>query len=276
MDNIAAMGDNYGDMTQLVPKKSQLMREIAELLGIPEVLPTVGSSIPSVFFTSVASEMGVPIVPGMPSMARKIIESSHLGWRSEFSSEDMPSGGGGTVTALGLMQVKNAVLIWKGEPVQPLPIEIEDGDWEPSQYWQAIRELLPRETQEVIARPGAVEFRNQVLQEYSNRCAVSGITSTQALEVAHIVPYYGPESDAVQNAIPLRVDIHRLFDRGLIRIDYSDTLKSYKIRVHHFVSPDYEEFDGKSLLLPDNKNSVPSKNAIDFHNDQFKELWTVI
>jgi hypothetical protein len=270
------MGDNYGDMTQLVPKKSQLMREIAELLGIPEVLPTVGSSIPSVFFTSVASEMGVPIVPGMPSMARKIIESSHLAWRSEFSSEDMPSGGGGTVTALGLMQVKNAVLIWKGEPVQPLPIEIEDGDWEPSQYWQAIREELPRETQEVIARPGAAEFRNQVLQEYSNRCAVSGITSTQALEVAHIVPYYGPESDEVQNAIPLRVDIHRLFDRGLIRIDYSETSKSYKVRVHHFISRDYEEFDGKSLLLPDNKTSVPSKNAIDFHNDQFKELWTEI
>ena len=276
MDNIAAMGDNYGDMTQIVPKKSQLMREIAELLAIPEVLPTVGSSIPSVFFTSVASEMGVPIVPGMPNMARKIIENSHLNWRPEFSSEAMPSGGGGTVTALGLMQVKNAVLVWKGEPAQPLPIENEDGDWEPSQYWQAIRKELPRETQEVIARPGAVEFRNQVLQEYSNRCAVSGITSTQALEVAHIVPYYGPESDAVQNAIPLRVDIHRLFDRGLIRIDYSETSKSYKIRVHHFVSPDYEEFDGKSLLLPDNKNSVPSKHAIDFHNDQFKELWTVI
>jgi hypothetical protein len=276
MDNIAAMGDNYGDMTQIVPKKSQLMREIAELLGIPEVLPTVGSSIPSVFFTSVASEMGVPIVPGMPSLARKIIESSHLTWRTEFSSEAMPSGGGGTVTALGLMQVKNAVLIWKGEPAQPLPIEIEEGDWEPSQYWQAIREELPRETQEVIARPGATEFRNQVLYEYANRCAVSGITSTEALEVAHIVPYYGPDSDDIQNAIPLRVDIHRLFDRGLIRIEYSETSKSYKIRVHDFISKDYKEFDGKSLLLPDGKNSVPSKNAIDFHNNQFSELWTVI
>jgi predicted restriction endonuclease len=174
------------------------------------------------------------------------------------------------------MQVKNAVLIWKGEPAQPLPIEIEDGEWEPSKYWQAIREELPRETQEVIARPGATEFRNQVLREYSNRCAISGVTSTQALEVAHIVPYYGPESDDVQNAIPLRVDLHRLFDRGLLRIDYNESSKSYKISVHHFISPDYEEYDGKSLLLPDNKNSIPSKNAIDFHNDQFKDLWTVI
>lgn len=270
------MSDNYGDMTQPVPKKSQLMREIGELLGIPEVLPTVGSSIPSVFFTSVASEMGIPVVPGMPNMARKIIESSHLGWRPEFSSEAMPSGGGGTVTALGLMQVKNAILIWKGESVQPLPIEIEESEWEPSLYWQAIRENLPRELQEVIARPGATEFRNRVLNEYSNRCAVSGITSAQALEVAHIVPYYGPESDDLQNAIPLRVDIHRLFDRGLIRIEFNETLKSYKIRVHHFISPDYAEFDGNSLLLPDNKKLVPSKNAIDFHNNQFKELWTVI
>jgi hypothetical protein len=263
-------------MTQIVPKKGQLMREIAELLGLPEMLPTVGSSVPSVFFTSIASEMGIPVVPGMPAMARKIIESSHLNWRPEFSSEAMPSGGGGTVTALGLMQVKNAVLIWKGEPTQPLPVEIEDEEWEPSHYWQAIREELPRETQEVIARPGADEFRNRVLQEYSNRCAVSGTTSTQALEVAHIVPYYGPESDDVQNGIPLRVDIHRLFDRGLIRIDYDESSKSYKIGIHHFISPDYEEFDGKSLLLPDNKNSVPSRVAIDFHNNQFKDLWTVI
>ncbi len=276
MDNIAVIGDNSGDMSQSVPTKSQLMREIAELLGLPEILPTVGSSVPSVFFTSIASELGIPVVHGMPSMARKIIENSHLSWRPEFSSEAMPSGGGGTVTALGLMQVKNAVLIWKGEPTHPLPIEIEDGEWEPSEYWQAIREELPRETQEVIARPGATEFRNQVLREYSNRCAISGVTSTQALEVAHIVPYYGPESDDVQNAIPLRVDLHRLFDRGLLRIDYNESSKSYKINVHHFISPDYEEFDGKSLLLPDNKNSIPSKNAIDFHNDQFKDLWTVI
>ena len=276
MDKIASIGDNLRNMTRIVPQKSQIMQEIAALLGLPELKPGVGSSVPSVFFTSIASEMGVPVVQGMPYMARKIIESAHLPWLPEFSSESMPSGGGGTVTALGLMQLKNAVLVWKGEGIEPLPGELIREDWKPAESWSEIRKTLPRETQEVIARPGASEFRLKVLAEYANRCAISGFTSIEAIEVAHIIPYYGQDSDVVWNAIPLRTDLHRLFDRGLIRLDYSIPIKGYKVSIHHNIFEDYKEFEGQALLLPSDPFSIPSKLAIDEHNSMFKELWTTI
>jgi len=276
VDKIASMGDNLADMTRIVPQKSQIMQEIAILLGLPELKPGVGSSVPSLFFTSIASEMGVPIVQGMPSMARKIIESSHLPWLPEFSSEAMPSGGGGTVTALGLMQLKNAVLVWKGEDPDPLPVELIREEWMPELSWSEIRKILPRETQEVIARPGASEFRTKILNEYSNSCAISGFNALEAIEVAHIIPYYGQESDVVWNAIPLRTDLHRLFDRGLIRLDYSIPIKGYKVSIHHNIFHDYKNFDGQALILPRDPFSIPSKLAIDEHNNLFKELWTTI
>jgi hypothetical protein len=270
------MGDNLAVMTRILPQKSQIMQEIAILLGLPELKPGVGSSVPSLFFTSIASEMGVPVVQGMPNMARKIIESSHLPWLPEFSSEGMPSGGGGTVTALGLMQLKNAVLVWKGEDPDPLPIELIREEWVPELSWSEIRKTLPRETQEVIARPGASEFRAKVLSEYGNCCALSGFNTLEAIEVAHIIPYYGQESDVIWNAIPLRTDLHRLFDRGLIRLDYSIPIKGYKVSIHHNIFDDYKNFDGQTLFLPRDPFSIPSKLAIDEHNSLFKELWTTI
>ncbi len=270
------MGDNLMNMTRTVPQKSQIMQEIANLLGLPELKPGIGSSVPSVFFTSIASEMGIPVVQGMPNMARKIIESSHLPWLPEFSSEYMPSGGGGTVTALGLLQVKNAVLIWKGHDSESLPLEAIREEWKPEVNWNQIRESLLRETQEVMIRPGASEFRAKVLDEYGNRCAITGFSTLDAIEVAHIIPYYGQGSDVIWNAIPLRTDLHRLFDRGLIRLDYSIPIKGYKVSVHHNVFTDYKAYDDQALLLPSDPFSIPSKLAIEEHNKQFNELWTKI
>ena len=270
------MSDNTGNMNASVPKKVQTMREISALLNIPEMAPTVGSSIPSVFFTSIAAEMGISPVFGMPNLARKIIEASHLDWHEKFSSEFTPSGGGGTVTALGLLQVKNAVLIWLGQEVQDLPASVAGHDWEPDSEWQRIRRELPRETVEVLSRPGAAEFREFVLTEYDNQCAISGFTTLEAIEVAHIVPYFGPQSDDVQNAMPLRVDLHRLFDRGLLRISYDISTRKFRCKIHDQVMDDYSDFHEKEVNLPKDPLSHPSKFAIQHQHNLFKEMWTVI
>ena len=270
------MGDNLGNMTRPVPKKSQTMREISQLLGIPEFAPTIGSSIPSVFFTSIASEMGLPSVNGMPAMARKIIENSHLTWHDEFSSELAPSGGGGTVTALGLMQVKNAVLIWQGKDSEPLPSEIIFEEWTPDLNWLEIRKSLPREIQEATPRPGAAEFRERVLTEYDNQCVVTGYQSIQAIDIAHIVPYYGPASDELQNAFPLRADIHRLFDLGLIRIEFDSSIRKFKVRIHDYVLNDYSDYQDKDLILPHDLLSAPSKSALTERQRIHKLMWQKI
>lgn len=263
-------------MTQRVPKKAETIREIAQLIGIPEYPLNRGSSIPAAFFTSIAIEMGIPVVPGMPQMARKIVEAAHLPWNEKFSSELTPSGGGGTVTAIGLLQVKNAVLEWLGKPTEKLPDEVIFDEWEPDSHWKDLRIALPTEWREIVTRPGASEFRDLVLTEYEAQCAISQNRTTEAIEVAHIVPYFGPESDELQNAIPLRVDLHRLFDRGLIRIIYDASTKKFVCKVHDNIMQDYADIHDRALTLPKDPLSVPSKKALKEQHELHKELWTEI
>ena len=270
------MGDNSSVMTRNLPKKSQIMADISNLLGIPEIAPTVGSSIPSIFFTSIASEMGIHTVHGMPAMARKIIESAHLDWHEEFSSELAPSGGGGTVTALGLLQVKNAILVWQGSSVEPLPTEITFEEWKPDENWEELRNSLPKTEQDVTTRPGATAFREIVLTEYDNQCAVTGIRSVEVIEVAHIVPYYGVKSDEVQNAIPLRSDIHKLFDRGLLKIYYDVSARKYIVLIHDYVRDDYWDYHEKILIVPKDSLSSPSKAALIEQQKIHKRMWQII
>jgi hypothetical protein len=252
------------------------MREICLLLDLPIVEPTVGSSVPRVFFSDVATAMGINSKGSMPETARAIIEASHLVWHEQFSSELAPSGGGGTVTALGLLQLKNAVLTWQGKPQIPLPANIFFETWSPVENWIELREGLVRSEKMVVVRQGASEFRQLILLEYEGRCAVTNFNSTQALEVAHIVPYYGPNSDEVQNAILLRSDIHKLFDAGLVRLEYLPSSREYVCRVHDFIREDYGDYDWKVLKLPLDPFSHPSKNALTINQNLHSQLWQVI
>ena len=253
-------------MTTEIQPKWQTMQDISILLGTPLHKPTRGSSVPQLFFTDIAAQMGIPQQNSMPALARAIVEHAHLSWSKDFSSEHTSSGGGSTVTALGLMQVKNAVLIWKGGIPIPLPanVEIENHqDWEPNIDWEEIRSKLTKSPKDVIERPGASEFRDLVLTEYQFTCAVSRCETESVIEVAHIVPYYGIESDNIQNAIPLRSDIHKLFDRGLLRIEFIADIDIYVSKVDTSIMTDYLEFDHQSLFVPENKNSQPSKKALE-------------
>jgi hypothetical protein len=273
--NIYGRGDIFKYMTRSMPVKKLIMKEITDLLGLPPVETTVGSSIPSVFFSDVAGTMGLPIVSGMPAMAQRIIENSGLTWdTNEFSSLNAPSGGGGTVTAEGLMQMKNAVLVWLGRSSEV--VSVIQVDWEPAADWREKRESLPREVKESIARPGASEFRTAVLSEYENTCAISGYSATQAIDVAHIVPYYGEESDNIENAIPLRADLHKLYDKGFLLIDFDNSTKKYKVKVHDFIVADYSHIQGSELRIPVEKSKSPSLRALEIHNESFKNMWQVI
>jgi len=263
-------------MTQRVPRKAETIKEISQLIGIPEFPLNRGSSIPSAFFTSIAIEMGIPVVQGMPQMAKKIIESSHLQWNEKFSSELTPSGGGGTVTAIGLLQVKNAVLEWLGKPIDPLPAEVIFDEWAPNVDWKEMRVALPKELREVATRPGAADFRDLVLTEYDSQCAITQNKTVEAIEVAHIVPYFGPESDELQNAIPMRIDIHRLFDRGLIRVVYDHGSRKFRVKIHEDALKDYAELNDREVVLPKDPLSAPSKIAIAEQHKLHQELWATI
>ena len=249
-------------MTRQLPTKSRIMREISELLGLPETQPTIGSSVPRVFFSDIATHMGLQQLGSMPAMARQIIESNHLNWSEEFSSEGTPSGGGGTVTVLGLMQVKNAVLKWLGKEIELIPNVYVLSEWEPALDWAIKKENLERTETQIVNRPGASDFRKIVLDEYENKCAITGCLTTEVLEIAHIVPYYGIESDDIQNAIVLRADIHKLFDRGLIKFKYAQPKIKMEVLIDAAILTDYGYLAEKEFFLPRRHDSRPSQAAL--------------
>lgn len=70
----------------------------------------------------------------------------------------------------------------------------------------------------VIQRPNQARFRRDVLDAANQACILTQETIPDVLEAAHIVPVKYGGIDSVDNGFCMRVDIHRLFDGGRIRI----------------------------------------------------------
>jgi hypothetical protein len=77
----------------------------------------------------------------------------------------------------------------------------------------------------ILSRSGQPRFRKKILQLSENRCLLTGERISEVLEAAHIIPVTSGGTDDKDNGICLRVDIHRLFDSGNIRIQPSGDLK---------------------------------------------------
>lgn len=95
---------------------------------------------------------------------------------------------------------------------------------------------LPPERRRVVTEvrrfTRAVNFRQQVLNAYNNRCAVTR-SQLKLVDAAHILPV--PEEgsiDHVTNGIALSPTIHRAFDNGLVYLDtdYNMRLNERRIR----------------------------------------------
>jgi len=71
-------------------------------------------------------------------------------------------------------------------------------------------------------RIGARLFRTTILNKYNNRCIISKIVTQQSIDIAHIIPYLGLQSNHQSNGLPIRKDIHPLFDNGLIILQPKD------------------------------------------------------
>jgi predicted restriction endonuclease len=76
-----------------------------------------------------------------------------------------------------------------------------------------------RAQRQIMQRRGQPEFRAALICAYGGRCAITRCDAVEALEAAHIRPYRGPASNVVSNGLPLRSDIHTLYDLDLIAIN---------------------------------------------------------
>ena len=70
----------------------------------------------------------------------------------------------------------------------------------------------------VLSRPNQSRFRREVLSAGANSCVLTNERTRQVVEAAHIIPVREGGTDNVSNGLCMRVDIHRLYDAGKIRI----------------------------------------------------------
>jgi putative restriction endonuclease len=110
-------------------------------------------------------------------------------------------------------------------------------------------------------RKGQSVFRQAILSTYGHRCCITNEAVEELLEAAHIQPYVDERSNHIQNGLCLRVDLHRLFDAGLISVTTQNTLQVS----HRLADTSYAAIDGKQLRLPQSALDKPSSSALEFH-----------
>ena len=120
-------------------------------------------------------------------------------------------------------------------------------------------------------RLGQRKFREALLSAYEGTCAITGSTEISALQAAHISPYDGSKTNSVQNGILLRADIHNLFDLGLIAIDPKTFLVIVSDRV---ADPTYRAFNNTKIKLPEKSRQQPSRLALQYQLEFFREQTT--
>jgi len=106
-------------------------------------------------------------------------------------------------------------------------------------------------------RRGQCYFRDAVLNNYDNRCAVTGLPVRELLIASHILPWRDHEAERlnVRNGIALNRLHDAAFDQGLITFD--DELRLLlSTRLRSFLPDDavkqsFEAHQGEPLQLPD-------------------------
>ena len=119
----------------------------------------------------------------------------------------------------------------------------------------------------IIRRQGQPRFRNALLKAYGGQCAMTASRAIWVLEAAHITPYKGMKTNAIQNGLLLRADVHTLFDLGLVSVEPRHRL----VRVSSLLKKsDYWYLDQTPLRSPKDAKHSPSAAALEEHFAQFR------
>ncbi|MGL5018579.1 MAG: HNH endonuclease [Luteolibacter sp.] len=121
-------------------------------------------------------------------------------------------------------------------------------------------------------RRGQDYFREIVLNNYGNRCALTGLPVRDLLIASHILPWSGHEAERlnVRNGIALNRLHDAAFDQGLISFDEELRLiLSTKIRSylpHIEIQAQFEAFENCHISLPDD-GQAPSNENLAWHRE---------
>jgi hypothetical protein len=122
----------------------------------------------------------------------------------------------------------------------------------------------------VKQRRGQAYFRDIVLNNYDNRCALTGLPVRELLVASHIMPWSGHAAERlnVKNGISLNRLHDSAFDRHLVSFDdelrlvLSPKLKS--LLPAESIAYQFDAFEGKALSLP-NDGIVPDLTFLSIH-----------
>ncbi|QQS54882.1 MAG: HNH endonuclease [Candidatus Competibacteraceae bacterium] len=145
-----------------------------------------------------------------------------------------------------------------------LELEQYRSDLETNGYFDPKNEIDARRriVTSIVQRAGQARFREQLLEAYGNRCAITECDVAFALEAAHILPYKGEYTNDVRNGLLLRADIHTLFDLGKISINPENYCV---ILADDIWKTSYIQLHGKPIILPKDDRQKPDKEALDIH-----------
>lgn len=121
-----------------------------------------------------------------------------------------------------------------------------------------------------VIREGAREFREQVLDNWDGRCAITGTAIRDVLDAAHICPYGGKHTNDVRNGIPLRVDVHRLFDLHRVSLRYEGNDLVFCVS-ETLSSSEYMSFDGRRISADRQPPRRPHPNVVSAHYNAFRK-----
>lgn len=116
-------------------------------------------------------------------------------------------------------------------------------------------------------RNGQGGFKGKMLRAYNNKCCISGETIPELLEAAHIQKYINSNSHHVQNGLILRVDLHKLYDNGLLFIDSDFVVHLSSVVEAEF----YQQYNQKKISLPMFEFDYPSSTALEMRRGEFRK-----
>ena len=118
-------------------------------------------------------------------------------------------------------------------------------------------------------RLGQASFRIAVLEAYSKRCAITGERSLPVVEAAHIRPYADGGEHAVSNGLPLRRDIHRLFDLGFVSVRPDRSFAVSKALKEDYENGKiYYDLEGRSMRAPAAPEDAASPEVLEWHYEE--------
>lgn len=110
-------------------------------------------------------------------------------------------------------------------------------------------------------RVGQTVFRNRLLDQFGDVCALTGAAPRQVLEAAHLYRYAESGRHHDDGGFLLRRDVHRLFDLGQIAVDPQTLKIDVGEDLRRF--DDYARLQGETLCV----------GAADGHRRWLREHW---